>query len=292
MSESSQHLFSDRVDLMDNPKANRVGFVSRLARRQTRQKYGLALVEGPQAVRELIRFQPSAIRDLYVDLEMASGTYRELVLAAREVTDFVHPCTRQVVDHMSSDAQGIVAVAELEKLPFHPVEQLQLDAGMAVLLARVQDPGNAGTMVRLADAFGAQAVLASAGTADLSSPKVLRSAVGSSFHLPTYTGQFSDLVVPLKKAGFKILGTSGEGAISFDDLIDAATLGTDPELAPVLEGPLVWVFGNEAKGLAPDEAELCDYLVSIPMYGQAESLNVASAAAVVLSGTARIRHRQ
>ena len=275
-------LFSDRVDLMDNPTASRVSYVARLAGKRNRAKYSQILVEGPQSVAELIRFAPAAIRDIYVDTQLVA-THRQLLEQARTVTDFVHPCTRAVVDAMSSDAQGLCAVAEIEHLPVVAAEQIEPPAnGLVMVLARIQDPGNAGTMIRLADAFGADLVYATTGTVDVLSPKVVRASVGSLFHLPLATGQFSDVVAPLKRAGYTVVGTAASADISLDEL-----LTQEPDL---VRGPLAVVFGNEARGLAEDEIELCDRLLSIPMYGHAESLNVASAAAVVTSAVARLRH--
>ncbi|MBV7363811.1 RNA methyltransferase [Actinomycetaceae bacterium TAE3-ERU4] len=239
------------------------------------------LVEGPQAVRELVSYYPQAVRDIYVDVNLAATSLREIVEQARKTTDFVHPCTSAVVDAISRDAQGICAVAELSKLSFATADTYEPQPGVALLMARVQDPGNVGTIIRVGDAFGASTVFASSGSADLTSPKVIRSTAGSAFHLNLVTGQFSDLIKPLKNAGYKVIGTSGSAELSLDDLLDS-------EL-DMLKGNLVWVMGNEARGLSEDEAELCDYLVRIPLVGKAESLNVASAAAVVMSATARVR---
>ncbi|OKL49228.1 TrmH family RNA methyltransferase [Boudabousia marimammalium] len=276
-------LFSERVDLLDNPTAGRVSFVAHLSNRKARSKYEQLLVEGPQAVRELVRFAPAAVRDVYVDVELVKH-HHDLLVEARKITDFVHPCTRQVVNAMSSDAQGICAVANLEQLPIVSAEQFAAPSNeLIMVLARIQDPGNAGTMIRVADAFGAQAVYATSGTVDMTSPKVVRASAGSAFHLPIVTGQFSDLVSALRRDGYQVFGTAVQATLTLDELLASRSQS--------LQGPVALVFGNEARGLAEDERELCDELLSIPMYGEAESLNVATAAAVITSAVARVRHQ-
>ncbi|AOZ73484.1 hypothetical protein BK816_05580 [Boudabousia tangfeifanii] len=285
-------LFSDRVNLLDNPNAPRIGFAARLANKSVRTKYQLVLVEGPQAMRELLLHAPMAVKDIYVDVNLAGGPLKELVSLARQVTDFVHPCTPETFRAITRDGQGICAVVNKALLPMAEVDEVSLpEAGMVVILARIQDPGNVGTMIRLADAFGAQAVYLTAGTVDPTSPKVIRAAAGSTFHLPIITGQFSEIVSPLKKSGYQVFGTSGNASFTLDELLDRSQCSPSELSRPNLVESVAWVLGNEAKGMSDDEQELCDQLVSIPMYGLAESLNVASAAAILTSSTARIQAR-
>ena len=143
-----------------------------------------------------------------------------------------------------------------------------------MLLAHVRDPGNLGTVVRGADAAGADAVLVSDGSVDVASPKVVRSTAGSLFHLPVVTGLALDATLDtLGATGLRRLAADGAGERTIDDA----------ELA----GPHVWVMGNEAWGLEPAIREACDELLRVPIHGHAESLNLAMATTVCLYASAR-----
>ena len=247
----------ERLTVLDNPRADRVRRVSGLVGRSARSRSGLMLVEGPQAVRELARFSPGAVRDVYVRSD-AWETHADVVDAAMRATRWVHPVTDEVSAALSRDSQGICAVASLgavsRELP-PPSEGETL-----VVLAQGRDPGNVGTIIRTADAFGACGVIAVAGTVDATSPKVVRASAG-------------------------LLGTSGgAGSLDLSQMLAQGVSGCSR-----LSQSHAWVFGNEAKGLSGAEMRLCDALVSIPMTGDAESLNVASAAATCLFASQTVR---
>ena len=268
--------FSERLPILDNPRADRVRRVSGLVGRSARSRSGLRLVEGPQAVRELVRFSPGAVRDVYVRQD-AWDTHADVVDAAVRATRWVHPVTDEVSAALSRDSQGICAVASLgavsRELP-PPSEGETL-----VVLAQGRDPGNVGTIIRTADAFGASGVIAVAGTVEVTSPKVVRASAGSVFHIPVCVApSFED-------ARALVHGTSG-GAGSVDM---AAMLVQGVTGRSRLSQSHAWVFGNEAKGLSGADMRACDSLVSIPMTGDAESLNVASAAATCLFASQTVR---
>ena len=168
-------------------------------------------------------------------------------------------------------SQGVVAVAtsqtgELDAL---------VGSGLLVVLDAVSDPGNAGTIVRTADAAGAAGVVLTEGSVDVFGPKAVRSAAGSTYHLPLVTDVSLEVVVErCRTAGQAIFGLAGSGTLDIDDLEHH-------------EPPVALVLGNEAHGLAPEHAELLDALVSIPIHGRAESFNVAAAAAIAIYLTAR-----
>ena len=141
-----------------------------------------------------------------------------------------------------------------------------------VVLTNVRDPGNAGTVLRAADAFGAAAVLVSDASVDIYNPKVVRSTVGSLFHLPVSVGTpVPELLAACRDAGLRVLAADGAGETSLPD-VD-------------LSVPHAWVMGNEAWGLEPEVRALCDDVVSIPIV-RAESLNLAMAATVCLHASA------
>jgi TrmH family RNA methyltransferase len=172
--------------------------------------------------------------------------------------------------------QGLLAVCR-------PID-VRLDAVLdehprfLVLLANVRDPGNAGTVIRGADAAGADAVLLSDSSVDIYNPKVVRSTVGSLFHLPIVAGvPIAVLLDRVRAAGLALLAADGSGD----------TLLGDIDLAR----PHAWVMGNEAWGLEPDVTAACDAVVRVPIYGKAESLNLAMAATLCLYQSAGVQNR-
>jgi RNA methyltransferase, TrmH family len=293
---------------LTNPRAERVRRVSRLSGRSARSRHRQFLVEGPQGVREAVRHVPSQVRDVYLTAD-AAGRYPEIVRAARDGGRYLHTGTEEVLAAMSPDAQGVLAVLD-EQGPTTTPDLADLAAmhdgagpRLVAVLARVGDPGNAGAVIRAADAAGADAVVLAAGSVELLNPKVVRSTAGSLFHLPVVTGHdLADVLAALRGPSRPaVLAADGAGEWDLDDLLDRADLAglpVDPDelaatalVAPDLTGPTVWVFGNEAHGLAEDERALCDAAVRVPIHGLAESLNLATAATVCLYASARVQRR-
>lgn len=275
--------FAERLTVLDNPRADRVRRVSGLVGRSARSRSGLMLVEGPQAVRELAAHRPDAVRDVYVR-EDAWQTHADVVDAARRATRWVHPVTAEVSTAMSGDSQGICAVASVDAISRELPEPSVGET--IVVVAQGRDPGNVGTIIRTADAFGAVGVVVVAGTVDVSSPKVVRSSAGSVFHIPVcVVASFTDARTLVHGRSAALLGTSGgAGSLSLSDLLVQGLSARSR-----LSQSHAWVFGNEARGLSGEEMRLCDALVSIPMAGEAESLNVASAAATCLFASQTVR---
>ena len=149
-----------------------------------------------------------------------------------------------------------------------------------VVCAQVHDPGNAGTVIRCADAFGADAVVFTKGSVEVFNPKTVRASVGSIFHLPIVVGvEIADALTWLRGQGMQVFAADGGGA-HLDELGDALTR------------PTAWIMGNEAWGLPERERSLADQVVGVPMWGQAESLNLSTAAAVCLYATASAQRRE
>ncbi|WP_350257545.1 RNA methyltransferase [Scrofimicrobium sp. R131] len=258
---------SERLPVLANPRSDRMRTVASLGRRSFRLRKGLLRVEGPQAVRELLRFRPDHVTDVYAT-ETAQARSADVWQQAREVTRWHHEVSDEVAEAVAPDAQGIFAVAHLAAVGGDPY-QAELERPL-VVLPSTQDPGNAGVIIRSADAFGAGGVITCVGTVDLTSPKVIRSSAGSIFHLPLAQGQdFAEALARLRADGRQILGTSGA-----DGAIEAGTLD--------LSRPHAWLMGNEAQGLSAGEAAACDQLVRIDMTGAAESLNVGVASGICL----------
>ena len=176
--------------------------------------------------------------------------------------------------------QGIVAVCRTVDVPL--AAALDGSPRLVVVCDQIRDPGNLGTVIRCADAFGADAVLITGDSVDLYNGKTVRASTGSMFHLPITSGaDLGEAAEAARAAGLQVLGADGAG----DRTIDG--LGAAGELSR----PTMWVLGNEAWGLPPDRAALLDGLVALPMYGRAESLNLSTAAAVFLYASATAQHR-
>ncbi|WP_146952429.1 TrmH family RNA methyltransferase [Cellulomonas soli] len=277
---------AQRDDVLQNPGAERVKAVRALATRAVRARTGRFLVEGPQSVREAVLTASVRVRDLYVT-EQTADRYREIVDAAHARGIPVRLGTPQVLEAMSPDAQQVVAVAD--RLDFSLDDVLTRQGRpprLVALLAHVRDPGNAGTVVRAADAAGADAVVLTDESVDVHNPKVVRSTAGSLFHVPTVEGAtLAATIRSLRTAGMLVLAADGAGELDLDDLLDVA--GAAPAGTPDLARPTVWLFGNEAWGLREEDRALADAVVRVPIHGRAESLNLATAATVCLYASAR-----
>lgn len=263
-------------DLLENPKAGRVRAVAALSKKDVRAETGLFLLEGPQAVREAIEYRPELLRELYVTPTAAA---RYALDDAPVDTWFV---TEQVLDAMADTVtpQGVIAVCQqfpTSVKDVFPDAGAGLEArgglpGIVAILEEVRDPGNAGTIIRAADAAGADAVVLTGRSVDPYNPKVVRSTTGSLFHVPVSVGvTLADAVSRARGLGYTILAAD----VSGDDLPEVRADG-------MLDGPTAWVFGNEARGLTTEDLALVDRAVKVPIYGKAESMNLATAASVCL----------
>lgn len=261
---------------LDNPRAERVKKVAALAGRSARSRAGVLLVEGPQSVREAVRCAPSRVRDLYVTAD-ALERHRDIVADALDAGRWVHLGSDPVLEAMSKQAQGIVAV--VDEVGVSLDEVLAASPRLIAVMSNVRDPGNAGTVIRAADAAGADAVILAGDCVDPSNPKVVRATAGSLFHIPVVRSlPLLDAVVELQGAGLRVLAADGAGDV---------TLGEAGADDAALDQPTAWVLGNEAWGLSEEERSIMDAVVKIPIYGQAESLNLATAASVCLYASAR-----
>ena len=247
----------------------------RLLRRKERLAGGEFLAEGRQAVSEALATD-GVVRRLLV-AEAAVDHHQDLLHAATDAAIPIGTLPAEVVGELTDTVtpQGLLAVCRTVDVPL--VEALIPGARLVVFCDQVRDPGNLGTVIRCADAFGADAVLVSTDAVDLYNPKTVRASTGSIFHLPIAVGvELAAAVSAARAAGLAVFGADGSADCSVDDL------RTGGELAE----PVMWVLGNEAWGLTADHAALLDRLVALPLYGRAESLNLSTAAAVLLYATA------
>jgi TrmH family RNA methyltransferase len=232
------------------------------------------VVEGPQSVREAL-----AAGGL-VELFHESGRHEDLVAAARDAGTETVEVTTAVLAAMADTVtpQGVLGVAPLLDVDLTAIGSARLVAA----LEQVNDPGNAGTVIRTADAAGADAVVLTAGSVDPHNSKCVRATAGSLWHLPVVSGpSLSDAVRRLRELGLQVLATSGAGTADLEALADDGTLAR----------PTAWLFGSEAAGLSDEALGLADRTVRIPMRGRAESLNLSAAVAVCLYASAR-SHRE
>lgn len=246
----------------------RVKEARKLGRRSVRAERGLFLADGPKAVEGALSVEgcvvevfatPAATRQ-YADLAATAGVWTlvdERALAS--LSDAVNPA-------------GVVALCRSLDVPLSAA--VRPGARLVALCADVRDPGNAGTVIRTADAAGADAVVLAGHSVDAYNPKTVRASVGSLFHLPVAVeSDPAAAVAAARAAGLTVLAADGAGEVGLFD--------TD------LSGPTAWLFGNEAWGLPTDLAALADRRVAIPIHGRAESLNLSTAAAVCLYASAR-----
>jgi len=249
------------------------------------------VAEGPQAVREAVAAHVGVahgvVRELYATPD-AVRRHPDIVDAAGSAGLAVRLVTDEVLAAMGETVtpQGLLAVCRFVDVGLESV--LAARPLLVAVLARVRDPGNAGTVLRAADAAGAEAVVFSDASVDVHNPKCVRSTAGSLFHLPVVTGvPLTRAVAGLRGAGLSVVAADGDGDLDLDDLLDAAAAGEPGGIA----GPVAWVFGNEAWGLPAEDLALADAVVRVPVHGRAESLNLAAAATVCLYACARAQRR-
>jgi TrmH family RNA methyltransferase len=260
-----------------SPRSARLTAARRLLRGRERDRQRLFLAEGPQAVREALARGSGAVLELFVD-QFGRTRHEDLAAAAATAGVPVHDVATSVLAGLSDTVtpQGIVAVCGFVDVGID--EALRAGPLLVTVLVQARDPGNAGTVLRASDAAGAGAVVFTHGCVDPYNGKAVRASAGSLFHLPVVTGlPVVDTISRLRAGGLQILAADGSGPM---DLHDAADDGS-------LVRPTAWLFGNEARGLSGDVLDLADAAVRVPIYGAAESLNLAAAAAVCLYASAR-----
>jgi RNA methyltransferase, TrmH family len=268
-------------------RSPRLKAARRLTKRALRQRARAFLAEGPQAVSEAF-YSRAPVSELFVTAE-ARARHADLVSAMADAGIPVHLVSGEVMAELAQTItpQGLLAVCGFVDVPLDQAlngsdgpDGPNVSSGppaLVAVLASVRDPGNAGTVLRAADAAGAQAVLFSDASVDPYNGKAVRASAGSLFHVPLVAGvRLEQAAGALRAAGLRILAADARGGRTLDDLSPA-------ELA----APTAWVFGNEAWGMPEAVLALADESVGVPIYGRAESLNLATAAAVCLYASAR-----
>lgn len=339
-------------ELMDNPHSDRVKRICAIKRIKSHENLKF-LVEGPQSVREAVRYASDFICDIYAlddavyalessdalespnnsagcyvsnaansnssstntstnistdistnistdtstNISTNTSTITSIVRESLEKQCYVHPVTSDVMKKISTDSQGIVAVLDAKsledsyELDVKNLEDCAKKSSKTLRIAacwQVRDPGNAGAIIRVADVAGCDAVVFVDDCVNLQNPKLVRSTAGSLFHLPVITMSESEWFDWASSAGVKIIaadiyGTKNRKPKDFPLVIK------DSEL---MKSSLAVLFGNEARGLNEEILNKVDEISIIPIYGKAESMNLATSAAVMLMGLAMSSHER
>lgn len=331
-------------ELMDNPHSDRVKRICAIKRIKSHENLKF-LVEGPQSVREAVRYASDFICDIYAlddavyalessdalespnnsagcyvsnaansnssstntstnistdtstNISTNTSTITSIVRESLEKQCYVHPVTSDVMKKISTDSQGIVAVLDAKSLEdsyesdIKNLEDCAKKSSKTLRIAacwQVRDPGNAGAIIRVADVAGCDAVVFVDDCVNLQNPKLVRSTAGSLFHLPVITMSESEWFDWASSAGVKIIAADIYGTKNRKPK-DFPLVVKDSEL---MKSSLAVLFGNEARGLNEEILNKVDEISIIPIYGKAESMNLATSAAVMLMGLAMSSHER
>lgn len=267
------------------PRTPRVSAAIQLHRAAKRKKTGRFLVEGFNSVDAAIR--AGAVVEIFVT-EAALEQFHDLLLAyysdestasatanRKSVSIIDDAAARALTETVATT--GLFAVCEIDAVSASLDDAIAVgkESGCLVIPVECNDPGNVGTIVRMTDALAAGAVILAGDSVDPFNAKAVRSSAGSVFHTPVARERDINLVLQkVTDAGFSTLATAMDGSVQ---------LGVDK----LPDGPIAWLFGNEAHGLSDEVIQRSTESVSIPIKGKAESLNLATAAAMCLWETVR-----
>jgi RNA methyltransferase, TrmH family len=255
----------------------RVKEARKLSRRSVRSERRLFLADGPKCVEAALAVDGCVV-EVFATVEATEryAAWRDEAPAWAVVDD-------RALGSLSDSVTpaGVVAVCRFVDVAWPLVEEGRSPVTkpghprLVAICADVRDPGNAGTVIRTADAAGADAVVLAGSSVDAYNPKTVRASVGSLFHLPVVVEpDVAAAVAAARASGLTVLAADGDGETSLDDAGD------------LLGRRTAWLFGNEAWGLLPEVAALADHRIRIPIHGRAESLNLSTAAALCLYATA------
>jgi TrmH family RNA methyltransferase len=252
----------------------RVKEARKLSRRSERSERRLFLADGPKALEGALSV-PGCVVEVFATVA-ATEQHPGLATAAPAWTLVDDRALASLSD--SVNPAGVVAVCRFLDRPLDQL--LGSTSRLVAICADVRDPGNAGTVVRTADAAGADLVVFAGSSVDAYNPKTVRASVGSLFHVPIAVEPDAAAAVRAARAsGLLVLAADGAGEADLDEADD------------LLTRPTAWLFGNEAWGLPSELAALADHRVRIPIHGRAESLNLSTAAALCLYASARAQRR-
>ena len=253
-------------------------YLKNLSQKKHREKEGVFLVEGWRSIEEVCTALSEIEILVYTKDVKENERYASVLLSAgkksKELLEVSPTEFALIADTVA--AQGVAAVVKKLSIGFDTeLEKLMMkDRAFVIALDQIADPGNLGAIIRTSDWFGVEAILLSKNCVELYNPKVVRSTVGSIFHLPILdcsdaVESFADVLEGMQKSGFMLFGAEVSG-------------DTDVR-TNVWPKKSVLVIGNEARGISPEIAKMLDKHIAIPKFGKSESLNAGVAAAVFLS---------
>ncbi|EEI17763.1 TrmH family RNA methyltransferase [Corynebacterium lipophiloflavum] len=255
----------------------RIVNAAKLHRAAARKKAGRFIVEGANSVEAAVA--TGSATDVFAT-ESAAGEFAEILTTAGYMDVFTHAITDTAARHLSDTVSTTGIFALCTPVLWSVGKVLRGGPRLVAVCVETNDPGNAGTLIRIADVCGADAVVFAGDTVDPESSKAVRASAGSLFHVPVARERnISDVMGQLKAAGLSIAATTMGGDVSLDDA------------AEVVAQPTAWLFGNEAHGLPQELIDAADHRVSIPIRGHAESLNLATAAAMCMWESSKVLSR-
>lgn len=244
------------IKKIDSAQNEYIKKLSKLKQRKYREETGLFIVEGERSCRDAINssflIESVVMSESFFDKAKDFG-FENLIIVKDKIFASLSD---------TKTPQGILAVL---KMP----EVKEFKSGHYIFCDEIQDPGNAGTILRSADAFGFSGVIFSKGSVDVFSPKVIRSTMGSIFHIDLWQNCEKNILEELKSKGFKISASalSGESVTSKNMKV---------------EKNHIFVIGNEGAGVSDEILDIADEIVYIKMQGKAESLNAGVAASILM----------
>lgn len=244
--------------IIESVKNQKVKDWKKLQSKKGREKAKAFLIEGPHIIEEAAKANAPIIEIIVTeDTDFSGYLFKD--------TPTVYTVTEKVMKELTDTEtpQGILAVCEIH-------ESTLPEKGKFILLDAIQDPGNLGTIIRTADSAGYDGVLLGNGTVDLYNSKVLRSTQGSLFHIPIRKVALQTVIKDFTEAGVSIFATEVSGGTPYNKLVGIEHYAL--------------IMGNEANGVSKEFQDLAHEKVYIPIYGGAESLNVAVAAGILMYG--------
>lgn len=266
---------TDNVDAMAldfteafTERTPRIVNAAKLLKTAQRKKTHQFLAEGENSVEAAIA--TGAATDLFVT-EQAAEKFEEIVRTAGYMNVYTHPITDRAAKSLSDTVTTTGIFALCNDVLWTVGKAVNSRSRLVSVPVETREPGNAGTLIRVADAVGADAVVFAGETVDPQGPKVVRASAGSLFHVPVARNvNIDDVLGQLRSQGLQILATAADGEVDLDDA------------GELLSRPTAWLFGNEAHGLGEELLAKADHRVRIPIRGRAESLNLATAASICL----------
>lgn len=251
----------------------RIVNAAKLHRSATRKKEKRFIVEGENAVEAAVA--TGAATDLFVT-EPASERFEEIVRTAGYMNVYTHPITDKAAASLSDTVTTTGIFALCNDVLWSVGKAINGQPNLVSVPVETREPGNAGTLIRVSDAVGADAVVFAGESVDPQGAKAARSSAGSLFHIPVARNtNIDDVLGQLRSKGLQILATAADGEVDIDDAEE------------LLAKPTAWLFGNEAHGLSDALLAKADHRVRIPIRGRAESLNLATAASICLYASSK-----